>query len=139
MSRISLKSLAKRKIVDTSTAETIGKVAGVVIDPSIQAVTHVVVKGGDGGVIPFADLINVGPDAITVSAASVVIQDDPDLPRAKDAFGTRLLDDAGTDLGTVDDLYMDDDGGIVAVQVGGTQHEQPLLGIGSYAVVIRRA
>jgi sporulation protein YlmC with PRC-barrel domain len=135
----SLKSLRKRKIVDTSDASTIGRVKDICIDTSGPSVAAVVVKGADGDAIAFGDLIAIGADALTVGDASVVAREAPDLPRASDAYGTRVLDDAGRELGKVEDIQIEDDGRISGVVVGGVTHTGRLLGVGSYAVVVARA
>ncbi len=136
----SLKNLRKRKVVDTGSAATIGHVGGFHIDPTGPSVTHVVLKGRGGGTIAFTDLISVGPDALTVRSADVVDEDgSSDLPQLSDGLRATLLDDSGTELGRVEDILMDDDGHVTGVTTSGTTHEGTLLGIGSYAVVVRRS
>lgn len=138
MTTIGLKSLRKQKVVDTSTAETIGRVTGVTIDTSTSAIAGVTIKGRHSGVIPFPEVIGFTSDAVTVPDASVVVEDVESLPTDSDAYRSRLLDDAGNELGKVEDLGVDEDGRIVWVSAGGTNHPGRLLGIGSYAVVIAR-
>lgn len=135
---IHLKGLRKRKVVDTATAETIGRVTGVHIDPAGPAISSIALKGRGAGRIPFADVIAIGPDAITVGSADVVVDEEDPNPRDAEAFGNRLLDDAGRDLGTVSDVVVDADGSVVSIRTGGGVHVGRLLGIGSYAVVIER-
>ena len=131
-----LKSLRKRKVVDTSTAETIGRVSSFQIDPTGPSVAGVVVKGKPGGMVPFGDVIGFGPDAVTIPSAMVVIEDPGALPTDDDARGSRLLDETGRRLGKVEDLTMDADGVIASVTADGVAYTARLLGIGSYAVVI---
>ncbi|MGI9017194.1 MAG: PRC-barrel domain-containing protein [Euzebya sp.] len=138
MTLTNLRSLRRRKIVDTATAGTIGRVKGVHIDIAGPSVAAVMIKGRGSGVIPRDSVIGFGPDAVTVPGESVVSQDSPSLPTDADAYGARLLDETGRHLGKVEDLTMDDDGRIVSVTADGTTYERTLLGIGSYAVVVSR-
>ncbi|WP_370326961.1 hypothetical protein [Euzebya sp.] len=135
----SLKSLRKRKVVDTATAETIGRVRGVRIDPSGPSVIALEVKGAVSGVVAFSEIIGIGPDAVTLPRAATVIEQDVDAPTDADAYGARLLDDGGREHGTVSDLVIDDDGRVIQVVAGDQTFDRTLLGIGSYAVVISRA
>lgn len=136
---ISLKDLRKRKVVDTSTAETIGRVRDIHIDPAGPRVHAIQVKGSRSGVVRFDDIEGIGPDAVTVGAAELVREDETGLPRAlSDAVGARLLDDHGHEHGKVRDLSIDESGRIVGVSTAEATHAGTLLGIGSYAVVIER-
>lgn len=131
-----LKSLRKRKVVDTATAETMGRVKSFQIDIPSASVAAVVVKGKPGGMVPFSDVIGFGPDAVTVPNAGTLIENPEALPTDDDARGSRLLDETGRLLGKVDDLTMDETGRIVSVTADGVTYESQILGIGSYAVVI---
>ncbi|MEE8601683.1 PRC-barrel domain-containing protein [Euzebya tangerina] len=135
---LSLKSLRKRKVVDTATAETIGRVRAFQIDLDTASVAAVVVKGRPGGIVARTDVISFGPDAVTLPDSSVVIEDPGALPTDDDARGSRLLDETGRRLGKVEDMTMDAGGAVVSVTADGVSYEARLLGIGSYAVVISR-
>ena len=137
--RFEVRRLRKRKVVDTSTAETIGRVAGVHLDASRSAVSSLRLKGRHAGHIPYADVISVGPDAVTVRSADVVVEGDDAAPSDADAIGSRVLDDAGYDLGTLKDLTVDQDGTIASLSVDGSVVEGRIRGIGSYAVVVSRS
>lgn len=134
-----LKDLRRRKVVDTSTAKTIGRVKDLRIDLSGPSVDAVVVKGDLDGAIKRSDIIGFGPDAVTVASSAVVQPDESTLPTASDAYGSRLLDESGRHLGKVKDLVMDDDGTIVSVVTDGDPVNRRMLGIGSYAVVVSRS
>ena len=137
--RFDVRQLRKRKVVDTATAETIGRVAGVHIDPSRSSLSSLRLKGRHSGHIPFSDVISVGPDAVTVRSADVVVEGDDESPSDSDAIGSRVLDDGGYDLGKAKDLTVGQDGGIVAITVDGSVYEGRVHGVGSYAVVIQRS
>lgn len=137
--RFDVRRLRKRKVVDTATAETIGRVAGVHIDASRSALRSLRLKGRHAGHIPYADIISVGPDAVTVRSADVVVEEDDDAPSDSDAIGSRVLDDAGYDLGTLKDLTAGQDGTVVSLSVDGSVIDCRVRGIGSYAVVVTRS
>lgn len=134
-----VRALRKRKVVDTATAETLGRVGGVHIDPSGPRVTSIALRGRRGGRIPFDAIINVGPDAITVPGAAVVAEDPDPNPSDGDAVGSRLLDAGGHELGKVEDLHVDASGAITSITSDRGTHTGRLRGIGSYAVVVDRA
>jgi uncharacterized protein YrrD len=135
----SLKELRRRPVVDTSTAETIGRVEGAHLDPGHSRVMGFAVDGRTDGVLPLSQVQAIGPDAVTVASQSAVRSDEvTDLPLDGAVRGRRVLDDGGTELGTLDDVLMAEDGTIDTVVVDGVEHPTRLLGIGSYAVVVAR-
>lgn len=136
---IALKGLRKRPVVDTATAETIGRVRGVRIDPVRSAVIGILVRGGDGGVVPLDQVQAIGQDAVTVPSASAMIADDETQPADTDAYGSRVLDEDGNELGKLTDLHITGDGAIHQVVIDGQAHDRPVMGIGSYAVIVGRA
>lgn len=135
---IALRPLRKRPVVDLGTAETIGRVRAVRIDPVRSVVTGIVVRGGDGGVIPIGEVQGIGQDAITVPSAATVVPDEELLPADTDAYRSRVLDEDGNDLGKLTDLHIAEDGTIQRVIIDDQAHDRPLMGIGSYAVVVGR-
>ncbi|HUG85929.1 MAG TPA: PRC-barrel domain-containing protein [Euzebya sp.] len=135
---IALRGLRKRPVVDTGSAETIGRVRGMRIDPGGSAVAGILVRGGDGGVIPFDRLQAIGQDAVTVPSVSVLAADEAILPADTDAYGSRVLDEDGNDLGKLSDLHITEDGVIHQVVIDGHAHDRSLIGIGSYAVMVSR-
>lgn len=136
---VHLTSLRKKKVVDTSTAATLGRVKGVLVDATASRLSGLLVAGGDtDGVIAFADILSLGDDAVTVRDASVLTPGDPasGLTLLSDAVKSRLLDEGGYERGRLKDLLADDDGRIVGVVSGERIHDVPLKGHGSYATVI---
>jgi sporulation protein YlmC with PRC-barrel domain len=131
-----LKGLRKLPVVDTSSADTVGRMESVVIDPSVPTVVAIAVK--DGRLAPFDRLEGIGPDAVTVPTADVLRESESQLPRDTDAYGLLVLDDAGYALGSLTDLHMAEDGRIVEVLVDGEPCGRTLIGMGSYAVVVSR-
>lgn len=133
-----LKAFRKRQVVDTSTAETIGRVTAVQVDPRTSRMIGFLVKGDAKGALPLSATQGTGPDAITVASADAVQADGPRGATDADARGSLVLDEGGTALGEADDLLVDDDGAVVAVVIDGKPVTTRLLGIGGYAVVVAR-
>ncbi len=134
------------KVVSTATAETVGLVDAVVLDPSTSRVAalHLRKTSGDGDVLPWASLTAFGADAVTVSGSDVIVTATGDLVTLADkshaVLGKRVLTTAGTELGHVDDIDFDPaDGRLVSLVLakGAGAVDGPLLrSVGSYAVVV---
>lgn len=133
-----------RKVVSTSTAETVGKIDGFVVDPSRRSVIALEVKKSEtGDVLLWQDIEGFGDDAVTVTGADKIV----DAPAEIDALlgkdhelkGKRVLTTSGLELGKVRDVEFDPQtGAITTIVLKG--HEIPgsaLTGVGSYAVVIQ--
>ena len=133
-----------RKVVGTATAETVGKVDGFVVDPRSRAVLAVEVKKSHGGdTLAWSDITAFGADA-------VIVTDSDKLTDAGDAVaalsgkdhhlvGKRVLSTTGDELGKVEDIEFDPESGTLTTllladtEVAGSS----LVGVGSYAVVVR--
>jgi sporulation protein YlmC with PRC-barrel domain len=132
-------------VVDKTSALTVGKVAGLVVDPKARRVVALGVKKskGPGDTLLWDDAAAIGPDAVTVDSADRLT--DPPSELAERApidvrlIGHRVLTDHGRDLGQVRDLEFDPaDGTVVTLMLKDVFVEgDRLLGIGSYAVVVR--
>ncbi|GAB2478037.1 PRC-barrel domain-containing protein [Jatrophihabitans fulvus] len=133
-----------RKVVSTSSAETVGKVDEFVVDPSTRKVVALRLKKTDSGdTLTWQNITAVGGDAITVAEASLITEADQwtaELAhKDRRALGKRVLTTAGDEIGKLADVDFDPAGGtITALRVG--DRDVPgdaLVGIGSYAVVVR--
>lgn len=141
----SLRDLVGRRVVSGGTAEALGEVDGVLVDTATRHVTDVYVRHGRSDTFVSWDEINaIGPDAIVVGAE--VSPRAPQSDREKAAAGGKLsilgkgvLDDLGFAHGELADLDFDDQSGAVTtISVeDATLAAESLIGIGSYAVVIR--
>lgn len=140
--------LKGRKLVDTSSADTAGKVDGFLLDPSSRTVVALEFKKTDhGSTVAWADLTAVGADAVTVAGTSVIVDAEGHLADLATKDGQvlkkRVLTDAGEDLGSVHDIDLDpQSGALLELIVGEKKHRSSiagsrLLGVGSYAVVIK--
>lgn len=128
------------EVVDTSTAETIGRVSGFVIDHDGSAAVGIIV--GER-VVDWADAGGVGTDAVTVTDEAMVrapksALEDAAVRGDSDPISKPVLTEDGVELGTVVDLDIDSGTGeirriiIDEDEVSGRR----LLGIGSYAAIV---
>lgn len=132
-----------RKVVSTSTADTVGKVDEFVVDPKSHTVLALVLAKTDSGpTLRWVDIVAFGTDAVTVTGADKITEADEDVAAltGKDhrLLGKRVLSTAGDELGKVSDVEFDGESGAVTSlvlddgEVAGTR----LVGVGSYAVVV---
>ncbi|HET9829221.1 MAG TPA: PRC-barrel domain-containing protein [Nocardioidaceae bacterium] len=135
-----------RKVVSSSTASTVGKVSRLVIDPTTRAVAGVQLKKKTerGDMLRWSDITAFGADAVTVTDADRVGDGGDTVQalsgKAHRVLGKRVLTSTGDELGTVADVDFDaTSGALIALLVdGGTEVEAArLVGVGSYAVVVR--
>ena len=101
-----------QKIVSTSTAETVGKVGGFVVDPQSRTVVAVTVKKSAGGdLLRWSDVYAFGQDAVTITGAEVLSTPDPALAqladKSHDLLGKRVLNTAGDEIGKTVDAEFD--------------------------------
>lgn len=134
-----------RKVLDTSSATTVGKVDALLVDPAERRVVAVKVKRkGDDDVLLWPALTSFGPDAVTVGGEDAFSQADDRLDalasKAGRLLGKRVLTDAGNEAGTVQDVEFDPEDGRVTVLVTteGDVDGARLRGVGSWAVVVAR-
>lgn len=137
----------KRKVVSSENAETVGRVDSFVVDATRRSVIAVKLKKtDDGDTLRWGDLTAFGTDAVTVSSAGRIVAEPDDVAALSDkdhrVLGKRVLSDGGDELGEVDDVDFDPATGSVEAlllkhgsveEVAGSR----LVGIGSYAVVVR--
>jgi len=134
-----------RKVVSTSSAATVGHVGSFVIDPVAQRVAALSLKKTpvSGDMLPWSDITAFGVDAVTVPSEDKIIEEQgrfAELNNKAHAIGKkRILTTGGLQVGTVVDVDFDPaDGRILGILTD----DQPidgraLLGVGSYAVVVR--
>ena len=132
-----------RKVVSTSTAETVGKIHGFVVDVRGPRVAALQLKTTDSGdILNWPDITAFGADAVTVADSSKIIEAGEDLAPLLDKrnhlLKKRVLTTVGDELGTVKDVEFDPaTGDVLNVHVGDTAVPgKALVGIGSYAVVV---
>jgi sporulation protein YlmC with PRC-barrel domain len=136
------RELKGRPVLDVVEAREVAKVEAVVIDPEARRVIALRVKG-DRPLLPISGVKALGPDAVTVEGADVLRLPEPGVEQVSvdgslDPLGRLVLADDGTALGAVDDIEADDDGTLRSITVDGqVLAGDRLVGIGSYAVVVR--
>ncbi|MCC5951394.1 MAG: PRC-barrel domain-containing protein [Acidimicrobiia bacterium] len=130
-------------VVDTATAQTVGSLDHLVVDPTEARVVALVCGAR---VVSWDDASGIGADVVTVERADLLREPADDLERAavagtSEPLGRRVISEDGVALGSVLDLEFDPETGTVERLV--TDHtDEPevdgsaLLGIGSYAVVV---
>lgn len=129
-----------RTIINTSTAESAGKVEGFVVDPAAHKI--VAIMSGDG-VIDWSDTGGIGPDAVTSAGEVGAREPSTDLEKrvadgAGDPLGKPVLTEYGFGLGSVTDVDFDPETGAVnrLILADDDLKGSRLLGIGSYAVMV---
>lgn len=134
-----------RTIVATESADTVGKITGFVVDPGAARVVALRVKKahGEGDTLPWSDLTAMGADVVTVEKAmSVQVAHGQLLEQGHkrhEIVGKRVLTERGDELGRVRDVDFDPgDGRVRALVTTGEEVDGVrLMGVGSYAVVVR--
>ncbi|MEU6479181.1 hypothetical protein ABZ858_20285 [Streptomyces sp. NPDC047017] len=130
-----------RNVIDVGDARRLGTVQSLVVDARRTRITALRLHGAKSGagLIAWADLQAVGPDAVIVDAARttpVTVTDREE----EELLGKRLLTELGEDIGTLDDLSFHPDSGLIHTLFTSHGHQlagSRLLGAGSYAVVVR--
>ena len=135
-----------RKVVSTSSAETVGKLDNFVVDPRQRAVVAVELKKTDSGdTLMWSAIVGFGADAITVTSAAAIAEQTPAVAalagKHHRIIGKRILSAAGDELGEIDDVDFDPETGRVQSLISGDLEVdgERLIGIGSYAVVVTAA
>lgn len=139
-----LADIHKHPVVDLSSATTVTHLADVAIDATTQRVlgftVHKAVDGHDW--LAWDRAHAVGADAATVSdtSAFTTVPEGALLLKGSGALGRRVLSAEGVELGTLADVDVDPETGAVLTLIladGATVAAEDLLGVGSYATVIR--
>lgn len=132
-----------RKVVDTATAETAGKIDEFIVDPRARAVVALELKKTDGGdFLPWSGILAFGDDAVTIAGADKITDATPEIAeltgKEHRLLGKRVLSTAGDDLGNVADVEFDPATGVVTALwlATGALDGTRLIGVGSYAVVV---
>lgn len=133
-----------RRVVSRATAHELGAVAHLLTSVDCRQVAAVVIgRGKKAQLVDWVDLSGFGVDAVMVGDESALRSPSDDRERRAAAgklevLGTRVLTEAGNELGVVDDISFDPAGGAIELLLVGDRHvrSDTVLGAGSYAVVI---
>jgi sporulation protein YlmC with PRC-barrel domain len=134
-----------RKVVSSSTATTVGKVSRFIVDPATRAVVGVELKKAEhGDTLRWSDITAFGADAVTVTGPDRIGDGGESVRalsgKAHRVLGKRVLTSTGDELGKVTDVDFDPVSGVLTallVDNGSEVEAGRLLGVGSYAVVVR--
>ena len=132
------------KVVDKSTASTVGQVRGFLVDPRSRSVAALRLKKTDrGNVLRWRDVDAFGVDAVTIGDSAAITELDDELEafrgKRRRLLKKRVLTTGGDELGEVADVEFDPDTGAlttILLQDGEVAADR-LVGIGSYAVVVQ--
>jgi sporulation protein YlmC with PRC-barrel domain len=132
-------------VVARDTAEQLGSVEAVVVDPAQHRIVALHLGAKGGRFLSWADVGTVGEDAVMATSASATRGAEGLLEERVAAGvavkpGQRVLDDGGDEVGQLADLEFDGATGTVehlAVE-DATFASDRLRGVGSYALVIAR-
>lgn len=127
---IRARGLYGRELVDLDTAETIGYVDEIIVDPYGPCVAGYVVKTGTSFwssrrrmIVPTEAIYAIGPDALTIRGAASVgdaMAHLNALPRLSELAGRKMVSFRGRLLGVIDDLLLDEqDGRIIGYPLEG--------------------
>jgi sporulation protein YlmC with PRC-barrel domain len=139
-----LSQTTMRRVFTTGTAFTIGQIEDLIVDPRSRAIVALRLHGArNGDTLHWADIITVGPDAITVASADAVRDAEGRtaelLAGDYHIMGKRLITEVGDDVGRVLDVDFDPRSGSVRalVTTAGRVDGGRLLACGSYAAIVR--
>lgn len=114
---ITASELAGRAVIDIETAEKIGSIEKLILDPEGKRVAGFIVAKGasfpgnkERTVVPASTVRAIGPDAVTIRrevAADTDITYLESLPRGSDVIGRKVITDDGRYLGKVDDVLIE--------------------------------
>ncbi|MEU0004255.1 hypothetical protein ABZ079_08115 [Streptomyces sp. NPDC006314] len=122
-------------------AVSVGKVADLTIDAHNAAIAAVRLSGASGPTkaLAWSAVEAVGPDALIVRSRLTAEQEQVGVPAHHQALGSRVLTEHGVEHGTVKDIAFDPGSGriLTLYTALGDIDGARLLGLGSYAVVVR--
>ena len=134
----------KRTVVAGDSADNIGKIRGFIIDPGANRVeaVHISGRGKHADIVEWGRL-RFGGDAVIVDSEDAVerVDEEREVLAVKGKLairGSRVLDTAGFELGTVEDVSFDSDTGqLMTVRTTtGEVDAARLCSLGSYGPVV---
>jgi uncharacterized protein YrrD len=134
-----------RKVVSRATAEALGELRHMVLDPSRRRVAAVVVSKGKkhAFVVDWEHVSGFGPDAVMVESEDTLRPPTDDHEQAAadgklELVGKRALSETGNEHGPITDVEFDPDSGTIGSVLIGEERipATDLLGVGSYAAVL---
>ncbi len=133
-----------RRVLSRATAQELGLVAHLLIDPGCTQVAALVIgKGKKAQIVDWDQLSGFGPDAVMLNDEGALREPADERERRAvggdlELVGKRALSGIGNGLGTIADVTFDPESGRLESLLIGDRDVPPssLLGIGSYAAVL---
>jgi len=133
-----------RRVLSRATAQELGLVAHLLIDPGRTQVAALVIgKGKNARIVDWDQLSGFGPDAVMLNDEGALREPADERERRAagsdlELVGKRALSGTGNGLGTIADVTFDPESGRLESLLIGDRDVPPssLLGIGSYAAVL---
>lgn len=127
---VNLSDLKKKPVVSMADGAKIGEVGDLIVDPVRWAISDLYVDGKPGrGILPFAQIKGIGPDAITIEQTAVVAFNAKASGLCfEDLKNLHVVDGTGTQRGNVSDVQFEPDGAITALEV----KQGGVFGIGAH-------
>lgn len=135
----SLRHAVGKHAIVRDTAEQLGAIQYFVVDAGARRVQALAVSvGRKTQLVDWAQVESIGPDAVIVDGSHEPNgDDDRAVSGALHPLEKRVISDRGNEIGTIDDVEIDDDGSVRTLVVGDRHVDGARLeGVGSYAVVI---
>lgn len=144
---IRLSQLTGQRVLTRDSAQQIGSIRRLLLDPTAGTVAAAELEGvvGDGTILEWSNVASIGPDAVMVEAADAARGANSEIEQRLaagelDLAGKLVLDETGDSLGPLEDLEFDETTGRLArIHVPG--HALPLdrlLAVGPYAIIVPR-
>jgi sporulation protein YlmC with PRC-barrel domain len=135
-----------RRVVNRDTAETLGKVKRVLVDPTSARAVALELSGtpSDRALVEWPDVAGFGPDAIVVPSGEVLrgprdAREEAFVAGRSEVLGKRVLTDTGQLLGELKDVELEESSGDVrAFELDRDRRidVRRLVAVGPYAVII---
>jgi sporulation protein YlmC with PRC-barrel domain len=139
---MNLSDINGRRVLDLTTATTVGTVSDVVLDPGTRRIVGFHLGGvkGPASWLSWDAMNALGADAVTIERSDVLTAP-PERSRglrADKVIGGRVLTDSGRELRNLVDFEIDADTGLITAITIGDQPlpTEALIGVGRYATVV---
>jgi sporulation protein YlmC with PRC-barrel domain len=135
-----------RRVVNRDTAETLGKVKRILVDPTSARAVAIELSGApsDRALVEWGSLAGFGPDAVVVPSGEVLrgprdAREEAFVAGRSEVLGKRVLTDQGELLGELKDVELEEASGDVQAFELDRARRIPvrrLVAVGPYAVII---
>ncbi len=129
--------LKKKPVVSMADGSKIGEVGDLIFDPIRWIIANLYVDGKPGrGILPFAQIKGIGPDAVTIDQTSVIAFNAKGSGLCfEDLKGLHVVDSTGTVRGNVSDVTFALDGTVESFEI----KQGGVFGIGAHHLTVTPA